>query len=70
MNHALKSRCQYPYQPMIFIINIININRNISPIINIGPDINSHYRVNIMSGTSKPDTLLPIYIGIGQYLKS
>ena len=35
----------------------------------IGPNIWQYYRVNIESGTSKSDTILPIYIGLGRYFK-
>jgi len=56
-NHGLKS--QYRYQPMIFSINIINICR----ISNIGSDID-RYLVNIVSGTSKPNTISDIHIRI------
>ena len=38
-------------------------------LVSILADIVRYYRVNIVSGVSKSDTILLIYIGIGQYLK-
>jgi len=55
--YGLKS--WYRYQTMAFCINIVNI----------GPDIARYYRANILSGTSKPDTILLIHIGLSWYLK-
>jgi len=46
---------------MIFCITIVKLGL-------IGA-INRYYRVNIISSTSKPDKILPIYITVGRYLK-
>jgi len=48
----------------ISFIAAINVGK-ISHIGNIGSTIGRYYKVNIISDTSKPDTVLPIYIGIG-----
>jgi len=67
MNYT-RSRCRY--QPMIFNINIVNTgNFSHIDIGTICSEIDPYHRVDIISDTSKTDTILPIYIEIGQYLK-
>lgn len=56
--HGLKSRYQYCYRPMVFSISIVNT----------WPDM-SYYWVDIVWDTLIPDTIMPIYIRIRQYLK-
>ena len=52
--HGVKYQYRYPCMPIIFSINIVNTG-------NIGSNISQYYRVNIVSCTLKPDTILSIY---------
>ena len=54
---------------MVFSIIIVNTIGHTDHIGNIGPDIGRYYELNIVSGTSKSDKILPIRIRIGRYLK-
>jgi len=47
---------------MVFSIDIVNIGNQYRSYCNIS-DIDQYYRVNIVLGTSKPDTILLLYIG-------
>jgi len=49
----------YRYHPIVFSINIGNISHDIR-----------YYRAHIVSDISKPDMILLICFGNGQYLKS
>ena len=64
-NHGLKSRHQHRYRPIVsstnIAISVININ-NIDPITNISSDIRRFYKVDIVSRTSKTDTIYCRYI--------
>jgi len=46
---------------MVFVSNTVNIG-NISHVDSVGPDIGQYHVVNIVSGISKSNTILPIYI--------
>jgi len=59
LTHGLKS-----LNSQWFLVSISATSRSY-----IGPDIDQYYRVNIVLGTSKPDMILSICIGISQYLK-